>query len=150
MRRSMAAWIPGSGEGWNPSSSRFAVRSVRLRRHVARTAYTNILDTTPWSESVSADIKLKPKAAEDAARMADEPISVDHPRRRGIAKTSRSFLNRNGKTPRGLSFYALVLTLTSICTKPTISSNHHRAGMPQDRTSDLRGMSLTRRTLPWY
>ena len=40
----------------------------------------------PWSESASADIKLKPKAAEDAARMADNPISVDHPRRRGIAK----------------------------------------------------------------
>ena len=31
---------------------------------------------------------------------------------RAIAKTSRSFLDRNGKTPRGLSFYTLVLTFT--------------------------------------
>ena len=46
MRRSMADWIPSSGEGRNPSSSRFAVRSGRLRRRVARTAYTNILGTT--------------------------------------------------------------------------------------------------------
>ena len=28
----------------------------------------------PWSECVSVDIRLKPKAAEDAARMADDPI----------------------------------------------------------------------------
>ena len=28
----------------------------------------------PWSESVPAKIKLKPKAAEEAARMADDPI----------------------------------------------------------------------------
>ena len=33
--------------------------------------------------------------------------------RRGIAKTSRSFLDRNGKTPtpRGLSFFTIVFTL---------------------------------------
>ena len=35
-------------------------------------AYLNSL--MPWSECVSADIRLKPKAAEDAARMADSPI----------------------------------------------------------------------------
>lgn len=72
----------------------------------------------PWSQSVPAEIRLKPKAAEEAARMADDPvIDIDPlglPRRRGIAETSRSFLNRNGKTPRGLSFYALVLTLMPI------------------------------------
>lgn len=28
----------------------------------------------PWSESVPAEIRLKPKAAEEAARMADDPI----------------------------------------------------------------------------
>lgn len=28
----------------------------------------------PWSECVSVNIRLKPKAAEDAARMADDPI----------------------------------------------------------------------------
>lgn len=42
----MAAWIPGSGEGRNPSPFRFAVRSGCLRQCLARTAYTNILDTT--------------------------------------------------------------------------------------------------------
>lgn len=28
----------------------------------------------PWSKSVLAEIRLKPKAAEEAARMADDPI----------------------------------------------------------------------------
>lgn len=28
----------------------------------------------PWSESVPAEVELKLKAAEDAARMADDPI----------------------------------------------------------------------------
>lgn len=43
MRHSMAAWIPGSGEGRSPSPFRFAVRSGCLRQRLARTAYTNIL-----------------------------------------------------------------------------------------------------------
>lgn len=46
MRRSIAAWIPGSGEGRSPSPFRFAVRSGCLRQRLARAAYTNILDTT--------------------------------------------------------------------------------------------------------
>ena len=66
----------------------------------------------PWSESAPAEVRLKPKAADETARMADDPTIVGFPRRREIAETSRSFLNRNGKTPRGLSFYAVVLTLT--------------------------------------
>ena len=57
----------------------------------------------PWSESVPTGTRLKPKASEEAARMADDPIiDIDPlglPRRRGIAETSRSFLDRNGKTP---------------------------------------------------
>ena len=28
----------------------------------------------PWSESVPAEIRLRPEAAAEAARMADEPI----------------------------------------------------------------------------
>ena len=40
---------PGFGRRPKPPPSRFAVRSVRLRRHVARTAYTNILDTTVYA-----------------------------------------------------------------------------------------------------
>ena len=28
----------------------------------------------PWSESVPAEIRLKPEAAKEAARMADDPI----------------------------------------------------------------------------
>lgn len=31
-------------------------------------------DSMPWSESVPAEIRLKPKAAEGAARMDDDPI----------------------------------------------------------------------------
>lgn len=42
--------------------------------------------------------------------MADDPIIDIDPtllRGRKIAETSRSYLDRNGKTPRGLSFYAI-------------------------------------------
>ena len=62
----------------------------------------------PWPQSVPAEVRLKPKAA----RMANDPIIDGLPRRRGIAETSRSFLDRNGKTPRGLSFCAVILALT--------------------------------------
>lgn len=59
-----------------------------------------------------ADIRLKPEAAEEAARMADNPIvDIDPglPEGQEIAETSRSYLDRNEKTPRGLSFYAIAL-----------------------------------------
>ena len=45
-RRSISSQIPGQGEGQSPSLSRIAVRSGRLRRLLAGTAYTNIRDTT--------------------------------------------------------------------------------------------------------
>lgn len=39
-------------------------------------AYLNSL--MPWSESMPAEIRLKPKAAEEAAKMADDPtIDID-------------------------------------------------------------------------
>lgn len=48
-------------------------------------------------------------------------------------ENSRSFLNRNGKTPRGLLFYALVLTFTKRprCTRRTRRNAWSEASAPQ-------------------
>ena len=65
----------------------------------------------PWSKSVLAEIRLKPKAA----RMADDPIINIDPRPSATMRNSRNlseFSQPKQETPRGLSFYALVSTLT--------------------------------------
>lgn len=48
-------------------------------------------------------------------------------------ENSRSFLNRNGKTPRGLLFYALVLTFTKRprCTRKTCRNAWSEVSAPQ-------------------
>ena len=44
----------------------------------------------PWSESVPADIRLRPEAAEEAARMTDDPIIDIAPRPSATTKKNRS------------------------------------------------------------
>lgn len=51
-------------------------------------AYLNSL--MPWSESVPAGIRLKPEAAEEAARMADDPIIGIDPRPSATTRNSRN------------------------------------------------------------
>ena len=69
----------------------------------------------PWSESLPAEIRLRQEAAEEAARMADDPIIDIDPSAFADDEKQKppGVPGRNGKTPGGLSFYAVVLTLTS-------------------------------------
>ncbi|MEF2651933.1 MAG: hypothetical protein U0N54_06450, partial [Slackia piriformis] len=69
-RRSISSQIPGQGEGQSPSLSRIAVRSGRLRRLLAGTAYTNIRDTTAGELTRSQD---------NALFVFDEPTIGLHP-----------------------------------------------------------------------
>mgnify|MGYP004474610255 CR=1 FL=1 len=61
----------------------------------------------PWSQSVPAEIRLKPNAAEGAARMADDPIIDIDPsafRDDEERESSRTFLKADGKSPVAFSF----------------------------------------------
>ena len=44
----------------------------------------------PWSGSTPADIRLRPEAAEEAAKMADDPIIDSTPRPSATTKNSRN------------------------------------------------------------
>ena len=94
MRHSMAAWIPGSGEGRSPSPFRFAVRSGCLRQRLARTAYTNIL-TLPNDLSPSWLIARERTSAPPFMHSQDLPRTTYNQAAAGTNVTASATCNRN-------------------------------------------------------
>lgn len=74
LRRSIAvAMVTAKTNGLNPR--RYVQWLLEEMPNAADPGDPAYLDSLmPWSESVPAEIRLKPKAAEEAARMADDPI----------------------------------------------------------------------------
>lgn len=69
----------------------------------------------PWSESIPAEIRLRQEAARNAAKMADGPTIIDIGPSAFTDEEKRNpsgFSQSKRETPRGSSFYTVVLALT--------------------------------------